>query len=513
MKVSCQSCGAKYTIADDKVQGRRVKVRCKSCRTPIVVDGNQPGTDGGTEPAGTTDIDMVVTETDPAPDAWEVNLSDTEQRRMTSDEIRDGWRAGVVTSDAFVWKDGFEDWKPVLEVAELKALLEPEAVPAQVQPPAAASSFAAGTPTAPLTMPKSASFPAAPSAKTTAAKPVPAAVRTSSGRGSATADLFSSLAADDPAGGKDDDKATGARNENSVLFSLDALKAGFTPAGKEAPAPKRVEKKSGLDDLMNIGGNSPLFLDNQALLTAPAAAPESPKKVAKEAAPAAAMSRPAAATATPRAGSKKKLIVIAAAAAAALLVIGLLVAGGGKKDDPAVAANQDTAAVAEPVTKPAPEAARAEPAPTPTPEAKGPEPAKEEVKAAEAAPPAETAPKPEPAAAAPKLAAGTPSKTPDKAADKPAAAAAGPFDTGAAKAALGGAAGGVGRCKKPGGPTGSGKVQVTFAPSGRVTSATVAGAPFAGTPVGGCVASVFRGARVPPFSGSAVTVSKSFSIN
>jgi hypothetical protein len=56
-------------------------------------------------------------------------------------------------------------------------------------------------------------------------------------------------------------------------------------------------------------------------------------------------------------------------------------------------------------------------------------------------------------------------------------------------------------------------VKVTFAPSGNVTSAQVEGPPFAGTPVGGCIASAFRGAKVPPFSGAPVTVSKSFSIN
>ena len=39
MKITCQSCGAKYAIADEKVRGRRVKVRCKSCNEPIVVDG------------------------------------------------------------------------------------------------------------------------------------------------------------------------------------------------------------------------------------------------------------------------------------------------------------------------------------------------------------------------------------------------------------------------------------------------------------------------------------------
>ena len=37
--------------------------------------------------------------------------------------------------------------------------------------------------------------------------------------------------------------------------------------------------------------------------------------------------------------------------------------------------------------------------------------------------------------------------------------------------------------------------------------------PYSGTSVGGCVAAKFRGARVPAFAGSPVSVGKSFSIN
>ena len=66
-------------------------------------------------------------------------------------------------------------------------------------------------------------------------------------------------------------------------------------------------------------------------------------------------------------------------------------------------------------------------------------------------------------------------------------------------------------CKTADGPTGSGKVSVTFAPSGRATATSVAGE-LAGTEVGGCVARLFRAAKVPPFSGDPVTVSKSFTV-
>jgi hypothetical protein len=51
-------------------------------------------------------------------------------------------------------------------------------------------------------------------------------------------------------------------------------------------------------------------------------------------------------------------------------------------------------------------------------------------------------------------------------------------------------------------------VTVTFAPSGRVTSANISGPPFAGTATGGCIASTLRRATIPPFEGDRITVSK-----
>jgi hypothetical protein len=88
-------------------------------------------------------------------------------------------------------------------------------------------------------------------------------------------------------------------------------------------------------------------------------------------------------------------------------------------------------------------------------------------------------------------------------------AAAGPFNVEAAKAALSTAASKAGSCS---GTSGKGKVQLTFTPSGRVSSALLTEGPFAGTPAGKCALKHFKAARVPPFSGAAQTVAKSFKI-
>ena len=41
MKIVCESCGAKYSIADEKVAGKVFKIRCKKCSAVIVVKGDQ----------------------------------------------------------------------------------------------------------------------------------------------------------------------------------------------------------------------------------------------------------------------------------------------------------------------------------------------------------------------------------------------------------------------------------------------------------------------------------------
>jgi len=82
------------------------------------------------------------------------------------------------------------------------------------------------------------------------------------------------------------------------------------------------------------------------------------------------------------------------------------------------------------------------------------------------------------------------------------------FDKSAATKALSEMATEASACRKSGDPSGMATVSVTFAPSGRVTSAVLSGPPFAGTATGGCIASTFRRARVPAFTGTHVTVTK-----
>jgi hypothetical protein len=87
-----------------------------------------------------------------------------------------------------------------------------------------------------------------------------------------------------------------------------------------------------------------------------------------------------------------------------------------------------------------------------------------------------------------------------------------PFDQEAAARALSQAAQAALSCRKQGDPSGSATVMVRYAPSGRVTSATVEAGPFAGTVTGGCIATTFRKAIIPAFSGDYMTVKRTVGI-
>ncbi|HEX6276237.1 MAG TPA: serine/threonine-protein kinase [Polyangiaceae bacterium] len=87
----------------------------------------------------------------------------------------------------------------------------------------------------------------------------------------------------------------------------------------------------------------------------------------------------------------------------------------------------------------------------------------------------------------------------------------GSFNRGAATSALANAARRAQACKSDDGPNGAGRVSVTFSPDGPATNVSVA-APFSGTSVGACVATAYRGAQVPAFTGSSVTLPHSFRV-
>src|SRR5260221_13799714 len=111
MKITCQSCQAKYTIADEKVLGKIVKIRCKKCSATIVVNGSDPS---GAPAYGA--VETAQGGQGGADEGWTVNVGDGDQRTMTDAEVVAAYQAGVIGTETFCWKDGMSDWVPLREV-------------------------------------------------------------------------------------------------------------------------------------------------------------------------------------------------------------------------------------------------------------------------------------------------------------------------------------------------------------------------------------------------------------
>lgn len=546
MKISCQSCAAKYTIADEKVLGKVIKIKCKKCGATIVVNGNDPtfaageaasasgGYDAGGDAGGGTD-------------EWTVSVTDDDQRTMSTDDVIAAYQRGELAQDTYLWREGMSGWLPLSGVPEFASVLGAQD-PAGEDDPGATAVFtqsplqnggdhggaAAYAAPAPAPAPMAAAAPL-PSAATAARKPRTAKV-----------DLFGGGGNGGGGAGVDAHglpNAMGERNETSVLFSLSALQAAEASAARPHVSPARTNpgmNNDRVDDILGLGGGGIAPMLAPPPLMAPIIEPPPPPPPPVSVAPPPASYGPGAMGMYPNQYQQQKkgppVALLAGGGVAALALVGGLAffLGRGATDDPPKSETPTTAAAAKDEPKaeakdePKTDTPKTPDTAAPTPDTTADPGATADPKNATTPPAGGVAPstgagKFDPLAA--KKAAEDKKAEEKKAADEKKAAAeekksdtkeppstsGAPFDRGAASAALGGAAGSAKSCGKPGGPTGSGKVQVTFAPSGKATQATV-GAPFAGTPVGSCIAGIFRGARVPAFQGEPMTVSKTVSI-
>lgn len=126
MKIICDNCGAKYSIADEKVKGKVFKIRCKKCQESIVVRGDTQEPAGATDPSsesGGGDVETKVFDysgykgNEPV---WYVAVEGGEQQGpYTTDQMKEYLKSGNITTETYVWREGLEDWKLAGEVKEI----------------------------------------------------------------------------------------------------------------------------------------------------------------------------------------------------------------------------------------------------------------------------------------------------------------------------------------------------------------------------------------------------------
>jgi predicted Zn finger-like uncharacterized protein len=313
MKIICDNCATKYSIADEKVRGKVFKIRCKKCSHIIVVrgqekveeappqddvarafdqketrvfdysgfDSGEPGAPGAEAPAGEVP-------------SWHVVIDREQVGPMTVAEVKERYARGEVDAESYAWREGFEDWLRLASVPEFADLFAGTA--AAPNPFLAGAAPGGGFPEveggvfgssgighstdvagdegadlfggqAPTT--QGFSPEASPVFASAAAPPEPEpapmftappgsddegiSLSTGSGGGGGGG-MFGAAAAASPR--VEVRPMTGQRNENSVLFSLSNLSAMATSApAKETPKvglPSTTTEGSGLIDIRSM---------------------------------------------------------------------------------------------------------------------------------------------------------------------------------------------------------------------------------------------------------------------
>lgn len=558
MKIVCDSCGAKYSIADEKVAGKIFKIRCKKCSSVLEVRGDQTGAHPF-EDAGGSDRGGEAT--------WYVVVDGEQKGPLAPIELSQLFAKGSVGLDSYVWKEGFDDWQVAGDVAELTQVFGGAAAQSDSAPATDdTSAFTTGedlfgdggreptTEVEPSGM--FGAFDERPTPTEAGDAPLAAASADPSLEAGALSQGGGAMGA-----AAAPQRMTGQRNENSVLFSLSNLQqlasrggasgsSAPPSAGEPAPAAQAssqaVGEGSGLIDIRSLAKST-----TPGTKAAPSQAVDDLLAIGTGTG-GAALGGPLLGPAPMESSGDNRWLWIGGAALAVLLFVAALGIGmtlGGPDDtleitaareaaearagssDPATAAqiapdpSGDTVAPAEPVQ----EAATIGEPPAPSPAT--------ERELAAAAP--EPAPKKRTATTAPKRRRST--STSDAPAPAPAPKKRGGDNLDAlmdevvggssspkpresrrassssdsslpdapsrsdVKTALQGVSGAVKSCRKDSGGTAT--VNVTFSgKTGRATGAKVTSGPFKGTPVGSCIESAVKRARVSRFKQSSFKV-------
>jgi predicted Zn finger-like uncharacterized protein len=176
MKFLCQSCKAKYQIADEKVVGRTMKMKCRKCGHDIIIRGDAaaparrssvppaparlgsapppaPPKAGPPRPKKATPPPApaaaapprppppppsralgadfrsqlgatAAVESGPSPlEHWHVSIHEVPVGPLTRADLAAKVTDGVVDGSSLVWREGFDDWRPFEQVPELRGLL------------------------------------------------------------------------------------------------------------------------------------------------------------------------------------------------------------------------------------------------------------------------------------------------------------------------------------------------------------------------------------------------------
>ena len=138
LKFLCDRCKTRYSIADERVRGKILKIRCKNCSAVITVREGMEEPAEWSAPAGGNGAAAAAVPASaiapprakepppPAPAAlqeeWYVSLDGKQEGPFSLPEAQAWVSAKGGDDDLYCWSEGFDDWLPIVKVSHFRGL-------------------------------------------------------------------------------------------------------------------------------------------------------------------------------------------------------------------------------------------------------------------------------------------------------------------------------------------------------------------------------------------------------
>ncbi|MCC6746344.1 MAG: zinc-ribbon domain-containing protein [Deltaproteobacteria bacterium] len=108
VKVQCTSCGARYSLPGERVRGRLLRIRCKTCQNLFEVRVTEGSTAGAAVARGRK--------------GWYVAVGGERKGPFTAQEVRDRFARGEVQLTTYAWHPSLTQWERLRRIEEFSDL-------------------------------------------------------------------------------------------------------------------------------------------------------------------------------------------------------------------------------------------------------------------------------------------------------------------------------------------------------------------------------------------------------
>ena len=128
MKFTCDQCGTRYSIADEKVERKILKIRCKVCKFVMVVRGSDRTDESIVSMAASFDNQPEV--------EWYVAIAGQQHGPMPIERVRELIQEEQLSNADLVWNEKMSGWEEAAAITDFAALFAPPkaAVPPPLPP-------------------------------------------------------------------------------------------------------------------------------------------------------------------------------------------------------------------------------------------------------------------------------------------------------------------------------------------------------------------------------------------